>query len=291
MSPEYVHSPNANKRRRLSVEDEQMKERARQVPRLYYSPERVPSRQLSPSLPTRPAAQDSWASSARTTTPFIPNGTPPAPTPVEMKDRMDARPALTGLPPPRSLDREAVPAHRITAPADLYQTSRPPNAPSSIPPVEAATSTYRDPSYPYPYHHPTRYQSLSASSAHPFDRTPFTTSGYNTPYQDFVRYGDLGPSGLAGDNKQRKRRGNLPKETTDKLRAWFVAHLQHPYPTEDEKQELMRQTGLQMSKLGSFPNMFWNLQANRRIRPNFKLVHQRSTPPTANNDQQRSCRV
>jgi hypothetical protein len=50
------------------------------------------------------------------------------------------------------------------------------------------------------------------------------------------------------DGKQRKRRGNLPKETTDKLRAWFVAHLQHPYPTEDEKQELMRQTGLQMSK-------------------------------------------
>jgi hypothetical protein len=51
------------------------------------------------------------------------------------------------------------------------------------------------------------------------------------------------------DSKQRKRRGNLPKETTDKLRAWFVAHLQHPYPTEDEKQELMRQTGLQMSML------------------------------------------
>jgi hypothetical protein len=48
--------------------------------------------------------------------------------------------------------------------------------------------------------------------------------------------------------KHRKRRGNLPKETTDKLRAWFVAHLHHPYPTEDEKQELMRQTKLQMSK-------------------------------------------
>jgi hypothetical protein len=53
---------------------------------------------------------------------------------------------------------------------------------------------------------------------------------------------------MGSDSKQRKRRGNLPKETTDKLRAWFVAHLQHPYPTEDEKQELMRQTGLQMSE-------------------------------------------
>lgn len=61
-----------------------------------------------------------------------------------------------------------------------------------------------------------------------------------------MRIGELG-MGLGGDNKQRKRRGNLPKETTDKLRAWFVAHLHHPYPTEDEKQDLMRQTGLQMS--------------------------------------------
>jgi hypothetical protein len=30
-----------------------------------------------------------------------------------------------------------------------------------------------------------------------------------------------------------------------------VAHLSHPYPTEDEKQDLMRQTGLQMSKFRS----------------------------------------
>lgn len=65
----------------------------------------------------------------------------------------------------------------------------------------------------------------------------------------------MSSGGLSGDNKQRKRRGNLPKETTDKLRSWFVAHLQHPYPTEDEKQELMRQTGLQMSKFEwSFPS-------------------------------------
>ncbi len=64
-----------------------------------------------------------------------------------------------------------------------------------------------------------------------------------------MRISDFGGMGTSGDGKQRKRRGNLPKETTDKLRKWFVGHLHHPYPTEDEKQELMRQTGLQMSKL------------------------------------------
>lgn len=80
-------------------------------------------------------------------------------------------------------------------------------------------------------------------------------------YQDSGRYsgGELGVMSMGGpDAKMRKRRGNLPKETTDKLRAWFVAHLQHPYPTEDEKQDLMRQTGLQMSALTPFALVFVN---------------------------------
>jgi hypothetical protein len=51
--------------------------------------------------------------------------------------------------------------------------------------------------------------------------------------------------------KVRKRRGNLPRETTDKLRTWFRAHLNHPYPTEEEKHILMRETRLQMSQ--SYP--------------------------------------
>lgn len=104
---------------------------------------------------------------------------------------------------------------------------------------------YRVPDYSYGHHHhPNRYQSLSTSSIGPQDRRPFPAGGnFNPHYQDMGRQGEAG-----GDAKQRKRRGNLPKETTDKLRAWFMAHLQHPYPTEDEKQELMRQTGLQMSK-------------------------------------------
>ncbi|KAK4074334.1 transcriptional regulator family: Homeodomain [Trichoderma harzianum] len=73
-------------------------------------------------------------------------------------------------------------------------------------------------------------------------------------------YGELGA--MAGESKQRKRRGNLPKETTDKLRSWFHAHLTHPYPTEDEKQELVRQTGLQMNQISN-----WFINARRRQLP------------------------
>lgn len=107
---------------------------------------------------------------------------------------------------------------------------------------------YRQSPYAYGYHHPSRMQSLSMGAIHPLDRTPFSAVGYGPHYQEYMRFGELG-MGMSGDNKQRKRRGNLPKETTDKLRNWFVGHLHHPYPTEDEKQELMRQTGLQMSKI------------------------------------------
>jgi hypothetical protein len=70
------------------------------------------------------------------------------------------------------------------------------------------------------------------------------THGHHEPYLNELGAGQV--HDLKGP--QRKRRGNLPKETTDKLRSWFVAHLHHPYPTEDEKQELMMQTGLQMSE-------------------------------------------
>lgn len=58
--------------------------------------------------------------------------------------------------------------------------------------------------------------------------------------------------------KPRRRRGNLPKDITDKLRAWFFSHLAHPYPTEDEKQQLMDATGLQMSMYTFAKLYFWN---------------------------------
>lgn len=114
--------------------------------------------------------------------------------------------------------------------------------------MEARADPYRQDSYPYHYSHPSRVQSLSAGAIHSYNRSPFSADGYSQYHPEYMRIGELGGMGMGGDNKQRKRRGNLPKETTDKLRAWFVAHLHHPYPTEDEKQELMRQTNLQMSK-------------------------------------------
>lgn len=87
---------------------------------------------------------------------------------------------------------------------------------------------------------------MSPSYQSGYERTPFSAGPYS--YYHDSRYRDMNGMSIPDGKGPRKRRGNLPKETTDKLRAWFMAHLTHPYPTEDEKQELMRQTGLQMSE-------------------------------------------
>ncbi|KAI9861708.1 MAG: hypothetical protein M1824_002139 [Vezdaea acicularis] len=47
---------------------------------------------------------------------------------------------------------------------------------------------------------------------------------------------------------RKKRRGNLPKQVTDMLRQWYAEHQMHPYPSEDEKQQLMSVTGLTMAQ-------------------------------------------
>ena len=60
----------------------------------------------------------------------------------------------------------------------------------------------------------------------------------------------------------RKRRGNLPKWATDYLKQWFFEHVAHPYPTEQEKQELCKITGLGMTQLSN-----WFINARRRQNP------------------------
>jgi hypothetical protein len=81
-----------------------------------------------------------------------------------------------------------------------------------------------------------------------------STYGYHQRYhQDFgspmhhngMVYPPMDQDGRSG----KKRRGNLPKHTTDTLRSWLHEHVDHPYPTEEQKQHLMSITGLTMSQV------------------------------------------
>jgi Homeobox KN domain len=52
-----------------------------------------------------------------------------------------------------------------------------------------------------------------------------------------------------------KRRGNLPKESKEKLKQWLNSHVDHPYPTEEEKKELAAEAGMTMGQV-SFSQSF-----------------------------------
>jgi hypothetical protein len=72
----------------------------------------------------------------------------------------------------------------------------------------------------------------------------------HSPHQvNGAPYSNFGLLSDAGDSRSKKRRGNLPKPVTDILRAWFREHLDHPYPSEDDKQKLIARTGLTISQV------------------------------------------
>jgi len=75
---------------------------------------------------------------------------------------------------------------------------------------------------------------------------------------------------MSGGSPQQKRRGNLPKASTNLLKKWLFDHLFHPYPTEEEKSALSLQTGLTLNQISN-----WFINARRRIlQPMLESVRQ-----------------
>ena len=75
--------------------------------------------------------------------------------------------------------------------------------------------------------------------------TEYPSPMHNPPSSSF------GVLGEPMDSRGKRRRGNLPKPVTDILRAWFHEHLDHPYPSEEDKQMFITRTGLSMSQVRS----------------------------------------
>ncbi|KAH8695824.1 hypothetical protein GQ44DRAFT_634530, partial [Phaeosphaeriaceae sp. PMI808] len=55
----------------------------------------------------------------------------------------------------------------------------------------------------------------------------------------------------------------LPKASVKTLKQWCDAHSHNPYPTDEEKMDLMSKTGLTSSQLSR-----WLVNARRRARSN-----------------------
>ncbi|CAG8488015.1 11023_t:CDS:2 [Dentiscutata erythropus] len=60
----------------------------------------------------------------------------------------------------------------------------------------------------------------------------------------------------------KRRRGNLPKSTTALLKNWLAQHKKHPYPTEEEKSALAKETRLSLQQISN-----WFINARRRHLP------------------------
>lgn len=154
-----------------------------------------------------------------------------------------------------------------------------------------------------PYVHP-EYRGPSSAQLPGASRDPYAQQGapmmhaqpaYGHPGMAYAEPEQLSPGvmahsaqanfGIMGDpmdGKGKRRRGNLPKPITDILRTWFHEHLDHPYPSEEDKQMFMTRTGLSMSQVrthslsrvylvsipaNSFQISNWFINARRRQLP------------------------
>lgn len=106
--------------------------------------------------------------------------------------------------------------------------------------------------------------SRHSSPSPPIMRRDPSTPPYNAPPT---------PPEHGSDTKVvKRRRGNLPKTVTIVLRDWLVQHKKHPYPTEDEKLALAKQTKLTMNQISN-----WFINARRRIlQPMLNSEHARN---------------
>ncbi|GAV56394.1 hypothetical protein ZYGR_0BB01710 [Zygosaccharomyces rouxii] len=84
--------------------------------------------------------------------------------------------------------------------------------------------------------------------------------------------------GVVGGSKSHKggrsgRRSNLPKETVQILNRWLLDHLGNPYPTPQEKRELLIKTGLTKIQLS---NWFINVRRRKIFCDYYEMAHRRS---------------
>lgn len=78
--------------------------------------------------------------------------------------------------------------------------------------------------------------------------------------------GHMGPIEDEDEGQQKKgaAAARFPRAATKVLKDWMIAHIDHPYPVEEEKETLVKQTGL---TLGQISNWMANTRRRQKARP------------------------
>jgi hypothetical protein len=66
-------------------------------------------------------------------------------------------------------------------------------------------------------------------------------------------------TGEDSDEEERKHKPMMNRHAQDILTAWLKTHLEHPYPDDDEKDELLARTGITVLQMNN-----WFVNARRR---------------------------
>lgn len=75
----------------------------------------------------------------------------------------------------------------------------------------------------------------------------------------------------SGGMKSKRKSTSLPSETVEYLKSWMMSpeHIVHPYPTEQEKQKIMEETGIELKQLTNwFVNnrkRYWKPRVEARL--------------------------
>lgn len=81
-----------------------------------------------------------------------------------------------------------------------------------------------------------------------------------------------GPSVASNQADKKKKSTSLPASTVDYLKAWMMSpeHVAHPYPTENEKAQIMGDTGIELKQLTNwFVNnrkRYWKPRVEARLK-------------------------
>jgi len=79
----------------------------------------------------------------------------------------------------------------------------------------------------------------------------------------------LSPSVSPSKNRGARRRSHFLKATTDRLKQWLLDHIDHPYPSEEEKISLSSETGLTIKQIN-----YWFTNSRRRFLKKWREEHQ-----------------